>query len=124
MPKKFCPAVGCTNIIAYGDKHCSLHVTKNILKDSTKFYDKYKRDQSRSKFYHSTQWKNIRKIKLMRDPLCVWCGELGQIVDHIEEISDGGSATCIDNLQTLCKSCHNKKTSIKSKERLSTMGGI
>jgi 5-methylcytosine-specific restriction endonuclease McrA len=32
-------------------------------------------------------------------------------VDHIREIARGGASLDYDNLQTLCKSCHRRKTS-------------
>lgn len=39
------------------------------------------------------------------------------IVDHIKEISDGGSINDPDNLQSLCFACHNKKTADEAVKR-------
>lgn len=119
MPKKLCTQIGCSNIIKYEDRYCAAHAQNNNKTATTKYYDKNKRDQQRSKFYHSAQWKKLRELQLNDEPLCVICKDIGEIVDHIKEISDGGCATCMDNLQTLCKPCHNTKTSIASKARQS-----
>jgi 5-methylcytosine-specific restriction endonuclease McrA len=34
---------------------------------------------------------------------------VGEIVDHIIPIEEGGEFMDTENLQTLCMSCHNKK---------------
>lgn len=66
-------------------------------------------------FYHSTAWKKARKVKLANNPLCEKCasigvGKKGTIVDHIIPIRLGGDTLALDNLQTLCHSCHNSKS--------------
>jgi 5-methylcytosine-specific restriction protein A len=77
-------------------------------------------------FYNSVSWRETRKTKLHKDPLCEDCKEKGIIkeahsVDHIKprkwwpELS-----LVIDNLRSLCKSHHAKKSAkeqrITSKE--------
>jgi 5-methylcytosine-specific restriction endonuclease McrA len=32
------------------------------------------------------------------------------MVDHIHEIAEGGDPLAVSNLQTLCRSCHEKKS--------------
>lgn len=117
MPKKLCNQIGCSNIISYEDRYCVAHARNNDKTATTKHYDKNKRNQERSRFYHSAQWNKLRDIHLQKEPLCIICQDPGEIVDHIKEIEDGGCATCLDNLQTLCKPCHNTKTSIAAKAR-------
>jgi 5-methylcytosine-specific restriction endonuclease McrA len=39
------------------------------------------------------------------------------LVDHITEIKDGGAALDIANLQSVCQSCHNKKTAAQRAKR-------
>lgn len=77
----------------------------------------------RSKWYTSYEWRQIKKAHLAEHPLCqcansAYCEhEPGEClsnhqpeVDHIVPISKGGNPRARANLQTLCKSCHSKKT--------------
>jgi len=55
------------------------------------------------------------------NPLCVECESEGRtvvvdVVDHIVPIKQGGSKFGLDNLQSLCHSCHNRKTYEENKE--------
>ena len=61
--------------------------------------------------YDSPQWaERAREAKARDDYQCVLCGATENLeTDHIIELSRGGSND-FDNLQTLCKSCHDKKT--------------
>lgn len=63
----------------------------------------------------------IRKVIFDRDEgFCRLCGSYDNLweVDHVIEVREGGGACGLDNLQTLCPSCHDEKTSIKTKEIL------
>jgi 5-methylcytosine-specific restriction protein A len=48
----------------------------------------------------------------MRQPICEadGCNEPATDADHIERISDGGPRLDSGNLQSLCHSCHSRKT--------------
>jgi len=101
----------CGYIKQYGEKcpRCS--------KSSDKEYNNLRRNQSvQDEVYQTKRWREIRKIALNRDKgLCIWCFkenriEPAVIVDHIVEIKDGGAKWDLENLQCLCRSCHNKKT--------------
>lgn len=48
---------------------------------------------------------------------CNYCGEIGNEVDHVIELSAGGENS-IDNLQVLCNQCHKKKTSAYNSKRM------
>ena len=85
------------------------------------YCDKHKRDKpvkrlEHSKMYSTEQWRRIRTIHLINNPLCECCSlhgfvELGKDVDHI--IPHRGNKkvfSSADNLQSLCKSCHSRKT--------------
>ena len=63
-------------------------------------------------------WYQAREQALERDGhKCVQCGsEEDMEVDHICERTDGGS-NYLENLQTLCKSCHNEKTAESRRAR-------
>lgn len=70
---------------------------------------------SNNPFYGSKEWKGLRLAKLSLNPLCENCEKHdvvtpGEVVDHILEIRDGGELLSMNNLQSLCKSCHSSKT--------------
>lgn len=70
-----------------------------------------------TKFYQSTAWRKLRKEKLRKNPICEQCIRIGliipaQVVDHIVPINKGGAALDIDNLQSLCNPCHNRKSAM------------
>ena len=63
-------------------------------------------------FYHSAEWKKVRDLQLMQHPICQECERLGRVtpatvVDHINE---GGDRLDQRNLQSLCETCHNRKS--------------
>lgn len=59
------------------------------------------------------RWRRLRLRKLAMDPLCRMCAEMGRttvanVVDHI--VAHKGDHTRLydlDNLQSLCETCHN-----------------
>ncbi|MTV20886.1 HNH endonuclease [Staphylococcus delphini] len=66
-------------------------------------------------FYHSRAWKKLREIALDRDNnLCQMCLRKGEITDativhHIVYVDDDFSkALDLENLMSVCHSCHNK----------------
>lgn len=70
-------------------------------------------------FYNSRAWRNTRRVKIATNPNCEMCAKIGKfvkgtVVDHIMPIRLGGNGLHMDNLQTLCTSCHNSKS---AKER-------
>lgn len=59
--------------------------------------------------YNSRRWKYLRRRRLFLDPLCS-CGEIATDVDHIVPIDDGGAPYELENTQSLCATCHGRKT--------------
>ncbi|GEP80690.1 hypothetical protein SCA05_24830 [Staphylococcus carnosus] len=80
-------------------------------------------DKETKRFYKSKEWRRLRELVLIRDNYeCQHCKEKGIVktinpdkhksldVDHIKELdSHPELALDMDNLVTLCISCHNKK---------------
>ena len=68
---------------------------------------------------NTKRWQRKReKIKKRDNYQCQICGKLisGRAdVDHIKRRADGGRVWDNDNLQTLCHSCHTKKTNAEKK---------
>lgn len=64
--------------------------------------------------YKTARWKALRKNQLSAHPLCRYCQQLGKVigatvVDHIEpHKGDPELFHDPDNLQSLCKGCHDR----------------
>jgi len=111
-PKSICRNSGCGRI-AVSDGYCSIH--------------KRTKEQSQHlALYKTPQWRKLRYQALRRDRgICVICEREGYQrmatdVDHIIEHSgDIELFYDLSNLQSLCKSCHSRKTLMKNmgKER-------
>lgn len=80
--------------------------------------------------YSTARWQKLRRYKLSLNPLCEHCllerrTTPAQHVDHIKAIKQGGCPWDMDNLQSLCASCHTRKTvvvDIGGAERLPVKG--
>ena len=53
-------------------------------------------------------WARVRRLVLTRDRWrCRACGHPGDLeVHHVVRLADGGAPLALDNLRTLCRSCH------------------
>lgn len=84
------------------------------------------RESSAKRGYGRT-WRKLRLLQLNREPLCELCRAEGRSVpghdvDHIVPLNDGGEHE-LSNLQTLCKSCHSRKTAKDVRRRAAARGG-
>lgn len=73
-------------------------------------------------FYGTARWQEFRRWYRKSHPLCEICLKHGQyvvghLVDHIIELSDGGAELDPENCQTLCNTCHGKKTAAEREKR-------
>jgi len=118
-PLKPCNKIGCTNLTRdrYCDQHKHLAEQRQRDKQRDKHYDKYKRNQQARAFYHSKEWERIRLAVLSRDNfLCQECLKNKRITraviaDHIVPLLVAWDKRLdMSNLQSLCQSCHNRKT--------------
>ena len=68
---------------------------------------------------HTYRWKMLRLWILRRDGYrCQSCGRPGRLeVDHIKPVNLRGDVWNPENLQTLCRTCHIRKTSDEATER-------
>lgn len=72
------------------------------------------KQEERAKWYAKTEWRKLRKIKLMSDPVCEVCNEqLATQVHHKVSFLTGGNEEeklslllDYDNLQSICPTCH------------------
>ena len=66
---------------------------------------------------HKIYWKDVAGVALRRDNhKCTECGASAEDVHHIIPIYKGGDEFDIDNITSLCKSCHKRRHSVKSAE--------
>ncbi len=116
-PKRPCSYPGCPKLT--DGRYCPEH--KKLME---KQYDAYQRSRESTAFYRSSDWKKMRANYLIEHPFCVECNRNGKltkatVVDHIIPIRMGGPLLEESNLQSLCASCHTRK-SIKEGSRFSS----
>lgn len=68
-----------------------------------------------AKQYQTTRWRKLSALFKMKNPLCIRCLAKSiytpvAVADHINPVANGGSMYDWENLQPLCKSCHQVKT--------------
>lgn len=116
MPKRKCKVASCRNYVELPDIYCNEHKGNDNA-----MYNKHVRLSPQNKkydtFYHSTAWKNARRIKLMNQPMCEVCLSkhtytIATIVHHKDEIrTEVGWKNRLNqnNLESICLECHNKE---------------
>ena len=73
-------------------------------------------------FYKSDSWRVARELKIMTvNGLCERCGAIGVEVHHknrlsIDNANDSSISLNQDNLELLCRDCHNQEHKRFSKE--------
>lgn len=78
----------------------------------------------RRKLYGTARWKRLRKAAKDRDGWrCKLCGKAGRLeVHHIRSPFDGAPMWDIENLRTLCRSCHfQTHNADRKRQRLAMM---
>ena len=70
---------------------------------------------------NSRRWARLRRSVFRRDRgRCVNCGRVSRMeCDHIMPLDRGGAEYDLDNLQTLCRTCHIEKTRVENRKPLS-----
>lgn len=112
----------CGNLIPYGATYCN--TCKPIVEaerearmrasklESNKRYNKT-RDPKYVRFYNSTEWRTL-SAKYTQDKgfRCEKCGAIATEVHHVKSIQtpEGWERRLdSDNLELLCKACHNER---------------
>jgi len=111
MPHKVphnCNHPGCHELTH--ERYCERHKQLN-----NQNYNRYQRDRTAQTFYESAEWRKLRQMKLRDNPTCEECRKSGTlvkatVVDHITPIRHGGERLSMENLQSLCGSCHSRKS--------------
>lgn len=116
MRQRKCAVSSCRNKVELPARYCEVHQGHNNTQ-----YNKHVRyndtNKKYSEFYHSSPWRNVRKVKLMEQPLCEVCLAQGKytkadMVHHKTELrSPNGWKYRLDitKLESICYECHNKE---------------
>ena len=77
--------------------------------------------RERNAWYHTPEWRALRKQVLAEERVCRFCGAEASHVDHIEHGADW-KAHFFEraNLRALCAPCHNSRS---ARERVEKMRG-
>lgn len=114
LPLKPCRHIGCTELVR-GGGYCIRHQS-----DARRIRRAVQRERRESATWHalydSDRWRMMRAEQLLREPFCRECATAGirtraNTADHITP--HRGDPTLFydpDNLQSLCQSCHSRKT--------------
>lgn len=105
--KRPCRKHGCNKLVEHPNVYCENHRTQYLKKDN--------RPSAAKRGYDRT-WRKYREKYLIDNQLCVKCLKVGKVleatvVDHI--IPHKGNMKLFwdrKNHQSLCETCHNKKT--------------
>ena len=106
-PLKPCRHPGCPELTK--GRYCSKH-QRQVDREYNR---KHRQHQE---LYQSARWQRLRRRLLLKYPLCAECERQGWItqatvVNHIKPHKGNPELFWDeDNLQTLCKSCHDRKT--------------
>ena len=102
-PGRYCKKYPCPNLAIPGGSYCEDHrVPENKATDP---------------FYGTARWKRFRAWYLAKHRLCEVCEDVAVMVDHVQELKDGGSEISESNCQSLCVRCHARKTYEERKKR-------
>lgn len=95
--KYICRHGGCFEAVDRAG-YCELHATANMRPSAARRgYDR--------------KWRKLRDTYIAEHPVCEHCGRRpAQDVDHIIPFDKGGGRLDSNNLQALCRKCHNRKT--------------
>ncbi len=112
MVKKICRRPSCS-CIALLNGYCEDH--QGEIKEVKKEWKKDFKCRSYKHLYDSARWKRRREKQLKKQPLCEECLKQGiitiaAIADHIEDHKGDLAKFFQGKLQSLCPSCHSKKT--------------
>ena len=81
-----------------------------------------KKPKALHNFYKSDSWRAARELKIMSvNGLCERCGQIGIEVHHkerltVDNVNDLSISINQDNLELLCRECHNQVHRRFSKE--------
>jgi 5-methylcytosine-specific restriction protein A len=99
-----CPV--CRKPSALGSRYCADHPRENERR-----YDREEREPWH-RWYGLSVWKRLRLMKLHRNPICEKCNRYAATDVHhrIDHKGDWRLFLTLENLESLCHSCHSRIT--------------
>lgn len=112
LPSKVCAHPGCRALVS-GRPRCDVHTRAQTRAQELS------RDPATAKLYNNVRWRAASRSFLARNPICVRCTQLADVVDHITP-HRGDYILFWDatNWQSLCKRCHDRKTSTEDRQAI------
>jgi 5-methylcytosine-specific restriction endonuclease McrA len=127
MPTKLCVMPTCANPVRPGKARCDEHMREYERERSTRRRGRAKDALGRS-VYRTRIYLMRRKQAFERDPFCAWilrdgerCPRLGEELDHVRPLDQGGPEYDPANLQLLCTEHHRLKTALENSARRSRL---
>lgn len=112
-PLRPCRHPGCPELTREG--YCPKHKTKRAARRTSAEYHAW---------YNLPVWTDeLRPTQLLREPWCRECAKRGirtraTVVDHVDpHQGDWTKFIDRDNLQSLCKHCHDRKTALEQTKK-------
>jgi 5-methylcytosine-specific restriction protein A len=117
MIRRICRASACLTLVDPPRSYCSKHQgyeDAKLKRESERATQRWADHHARvdySWIWRDARWRKIRAAQLRDQPTCQKCGAPGTTVDHVIP-HRGEEALAFDrgNVQTLCGSCHARKT--------------
>lgn len=113
MIAHLCHYAGCSCIAEgyYCKKHAAMQKEKRKRDNALFKGTKRQASGEYNELYHTARWRAMQKAQLRMQPRCAICGARATVADHI--VPHRGNLDAfysVYNLQSLCASCHSKKT--------------
>lgn len=108
-----CLKPGCHALISASARYCDKHVNY-----ASRAYDRIRMHRQLTRdyrlFYQSKSWRELRALKLSKNPLCESCLQddtytIATDVHHVKDVfTHPKDKLKLENLKSLCKSCHER----------------
>jgi 5-methylcytosine-specific restriction protein A len=117
MIMKPCKVSGCLALVVDPRRYCVRHQEyedARLKRESERATQRWAQHHARIDYthiWHDPRWRRLKAAQLKAQPNCARCGNPGSSIDHlIPHRGDEALAFDPGNVQTLCASCHNRKT--------------
>ena len=117
LPKRLevgCRERGCPARVTSRDGYCDQHKKTNVTVERTRERDKRREQSPHRHLYNLAAWERLRRLKFSINPMCEGmvfgeaCRNAATVVHHRKDHhGDTRLFFGLDNLQSLCKPCHD-----------------